>query len=249
MGMESQATGKLHPWWKGGKVYWHFCRAKPLVFVRKAAWEESQEMFVTCTSSVPSISQRGQGEGRRVSTVRRVIAASLLYCAHGCSSPFVLQCLTGVWVLHLSDSSISLMFMGLAGGGCAVLSGCESHCASLPRGLCVPKWSVFTLKVMLSGGRKACLALAEVTHNWEASAALWRVVTLLPSSMFILHSHRCQECYLKVFPTLPSNCCMLLNACLQLNWEKKICIPLWIKLEAFLSGSFYQCACISNQPT
>lgn len=31
--------------------------------------------------------------------------------------------------------------------------------------------------------------------------------------------------------------------------EKKICILLWIKLEAFLSGSFYQCACISNQPT
>lgn len=135
MGMESQATGKLHPWWKGGKVYWHFCRAKPLVFVRKAAWEESQEMFVTCMSSVPSISQRGQGEGRRVSTVRRVIAASLLSCAHGCSSPFVLQGLTGVWVLHLSDSSISLMFMGLAGGGCAV-GLWESLCLPASGALC-----------------------------------------------------------------------------------------------------------------
>lgn len=124
MGMESQATGKLHPWWKGGKVCEHFWWAKPLILVKGKSGSVLPAYVQSCWHP-----KQVRSEGRKISTVRRKIsiAASLLYCPHQSCSALVLQCLTGFWVLHLSDSSISMTFMDWLGS--------ESYCASLPWGL------------------------------------------------------------------------------------------------------------------
>lgn len=113
--------------------------------------ERKARKCLTCMSSVPLTFQTGQEWRKENESSQEGNSCLPPLLSPWEQLPIPSAGCDRVWVLHPSDSSISLTSMAQSGLW-------EPLC--LPAwGLCVPKWFVLTLEVMISGGRKAAWLL------------------------------------------------------------------------------------------
>lgn len=185
-----------------------------------------------------------RSKGRKANTVRREVAACLLYCGHEHDPPFC-----SVWHCHRvsgccrwGNSSISLTFMGLSGGGCPfrLLLLRESPYLPAMGASCSQVIYLHSETDVIQREERVLPSLCRWRHNWRPRLhfdkwlcccrvlySYFPPVGLLGALLIVGFSYSSQQLLHAV-----------LNACLWFNC-KKSAFRLWIKLEAFLSGSFY----------
>lgn len=157
-----------------------------------------------------------RSKGRKANTVRREVAACLLYCGHEHDPPFC-----SVWHCHRvsgccrwGNSSISLTFMGLSGGGCPfrLLLLRESPYLPAMGASCSQVIYLHSETDVTQREERVLPSLCRWRHNLEASTAFWQMAMLLPSAVFILSSCWFVRCvtyrgFFLLFPAT-ATCCI-----------------------------------------